>query len=328
MKKVLQKKSSRIVLEYLGIFLGCLITSVAFTFLINPYKLVPGGVYGSSIVLHNLFPALQVGTFSYMISIPLLLLSYFLLGKNIGARTLMATLITPAMMNGLSALAYSTPEALQALDPHQLCGGYLDCSNDMIVAVIIGSVLIGVGEGLLMRCKATSGGSDIVAMLLHKYLRVRFSRALMGVDATVITIGMVVIGLGIGDQAPAHNALILAGYSLICIWLMSTTVAYIIAGSKNNKLMFVVTDDDCKEAVRQFVLHKLDRTATSIESHGLYSQENKCTLMMVVRLREVDLFTTSIMEIDPGAFVIVTDAYDAYGNRWKAFPKKNALQLS
>lgn len=316
----------KIILEYLGILAGCFLTSVAFVFLINPYKLVPGGVYGTSIVLHNLFPSLQVGTFGYMISIPLLIMSYCLLGKNIGARTLVASLVTPFLMNALTTLAYPTTEAMQALDPTLIAGGHINFSHDLLLSCILGSVMIGLGEGLMMRCKATSGGSDIVAMLIHKYLRVKFTYALMCVDAIVILFGLVVIGLGLGSVEPAENAWLLAGYSLVCIFIMSRTVAYVFSGSKDNKLMFIITEHD-KWKMRDFILGELDRTATVLDSHGLYSQKEKATLMMVVRLREVDEVTTALAKIDPNAFVVVTDAYNTFGLRWNELPEKHSLQL-
>lgn len=316
----------RIILEYLGIIIGCFITSVAFVFFINPYKLVPGGVYGTSIVLHNLFPSFQVGTFGYMISIPLLIISYFVLGKNIGARTLVASLVTPTMMNVITALAYPNEEAMQTLNPALIAGGNLDLSNDLILACILGPIIVGLGEGIMMRCRATSGGSDIVAMLIHKFMRVRFTNALITVDAIVVGFGLLVIGLGLGTQTPEKNAWLLSGYSLICIVIMSKTVAYVISGEKNNKLIFIITDHD-KWEVRDFILEELDRTATVLTSHGLYSQQDKATLMMVVRMKEVDEVTTAIGKIDPKAFVIVTDAYNTFGLRWKNFPQRHQLNL-
>lgn len=317
----------KIILEYIGILLGCFIVSVAFVFLINPYKLVPGGVFGTSIVLHNLFPFIQVGTFSYMISIPLLLLSYLLLGKHIGIRTLVATLVSPFFMNLLSSWAYPSEEALQALDPSLLAGGVLNLSHDLILATILGSVLVGIGEGIMIRCHATSGGSDIVAMILHKFLRFRFSNALIGVDAVVVLFGLLVIGLGLGSEGAGKHSWALSGYSLICIFLMSKTLAYVVSGSKNNKLVFIITDK-AGEEMRDFILKSMDRTATCIPSTGLYAQQHKDTLLMVVRMQEVETVTTSIKDIDPMAFVIVTDAYDAYGTRWRTFPTKNELELS
>lgn len=316
----------RTILEYIGIVVGCFITSVAFVFLINPYKLVPGGVFGTSIVLHNLFPTFQVGTFGYMISIPLLVISYFCLGKNIGAKTLVTSLVTPLFMNILTNLAYPTVEAMQTLDPAQLAGGHMNLSNDLIIASLIGPLIYGAAEGMLVRCGATSGGSDIVAMLLNKYLRVRFSYALMAVDVVVVCFGLVVIGLGIGIET-ADNSWILSGYSLICIFVASKTVSFVIAGTKEHKLLFIITDHD-KWEMRDFILNDLDRTATVLDSHGLYSQQEKATLMMVVKMREVETITTAIGKIDPKAFVIVTDSYDTFGLRWKELPKKNSLQLS
>lgn len=317
----------RTILDYLGIIVGCTIVSIAFVFFINPYKLVPGGVFGTSIVLHNLFPALQVGTFSYMISIPLLIASYFVLGKGIGGRTLLASLLSPFIMNVVSSIAYPNEEALRSLDPTQLAGGVLDLSNDLILACIIGPVLIGLGEGIMMRCRATSGGSDVVAMLINKFLHVRFSFALLAVDATVVLFGLLVIGMGLGQDSVGNHSWILSGYSLICIFIMSKTVAFVVSGSKNNKLMFIVTERNHDE-MRKFIVDNMDRTATVLPSHGLYQKGEKDVLMMVVRMHEVDIVTTTIKEFDPGVFVIVTDAYDTFGERWKDFPDKSALMLS
>lgn len=313
--------------DYTLITIGCFIVSIGFVFFINPYSFVPGGVYGTSIVLHNLFPSLQVGTFGYMISIPLLIASWMVLGKGIGAKTLYATLITPTLMNTVSTLAYPTQEALNSLSPALICNGMLNLSNDLILACLIGPVLIGFGTGLIMRGHATSGGTDIVAMIIHKYLRVKFSQALLYTDATVILFGLLVFSTGLGSASPSTDSFKLAGYSLICIFILSRTLAYVVSGSKNNKLMFIVTKHDNGE-LREFVTGKLDRTGTVLNSTGLYSQESKHTLMMVVRMREVNAVTTQIKTFDPNAFVIVTDAYDAYGLRWKAFPDKYSIEIS
>ena len=102
---------------WINILLGCTILAAGFVFFINPYNIIPGGVYGASIVLHNLFPSIQVGTFGYMFDIPLLILSVVLLGAKLGSRTIAAALVTPFIMNMLSRVAYPTQEALEALDP-------------------------------------------------------------------------------------------------------------------------------------------------------------------------------------------------------------------
>ena len=137
--------------EWGELLLGCLSMAAGFVYFINPYKLVPGGVYGASIVLHNIFPSIQVGTFGYMFDIPLLITAMLLLGANIGGRTILAALITPAIMNLLSSLSYPSHEALEALDPALLLNGIMDLSDHILLSTIIGSVLIGIGSGLIVR---------------------------------------------------------------------------------------------------------------------------------------------------------------------------------
>ena len=87
---------------------------------------MPGGVYGMGIVLHNIFPSIQVGTFGYMFDIPLMLISALVFGGGFGTRTVLAALYTPGFMNILTRLVYPSPEAVEALDPSQLLGGRLD----------------------------------------------------------------------------------------------------------------------------------------------------------------------------------------------------------
>ena len=156
--------------------------AAGFVFFVNPYNLVPGGVYGASIVLHNLFPSIQVGTFGYMFDIPLLILSVVLLGSKLGGRTIAAALTTPLIMNVISALSYPSEEALHALDPSQLLGGAFDMTDHLMLTTIIGAAVIGIGQGIVVRNQATTGGTDIVAMILQKYAHIRFSNAILLVD--------------------------------------------------------------------------------------------------------------------------------------------------
>ena len=317
--KVSDKKLFRLMLDYVGIVVGCAMVAFAFVVFINPYKLVPGGVIGASIVLHNLMPNVHIGTFCYMISLPLLVLSYFCLGKGIGFKTLFATVISPFFMNLFTELLYPA-EGLQSLDPALLCGGNLDLTHDLMLTCILGPIIIGAGEGIIIRSGATSGGSDLVAMFIQKYLKVKFSKALLAVDSTVVFFGLLVIGMGLGSNDTESHSWVLSGYSIICIAIMSRVAGFVITGTKNDKLMFIITKD--KERMRKFILEELDRTATVIPSSGLYTQEQRDTLMIVVHMREVEVVTTNLSDIDPDCFVIVTDAYDTYGERWSELPDK------
>lgn len=308
-----------------SILLGCTILAAGFVFFINPYNIVPGGVYGASIVLHNLFPSIQVGTFGYMFDIPLLILSVILLGAKLGTRTIAAALITTLLMNIMSRFVYPTQEALERLDPTQLLGGTMNMSEHLMLTSIIGATVIGIGTGIVIRNQATTGGSDIVGMLLQKYCHIRFSRAILLVDATVVCFGLLVIGFGIGSANDSTQpSWHLSFYSLISIFVISRVIAYVINGEKNDKLIFIISNKNLPE-LRRYILEDLDRTATYIKSSGLYTREDKEMIFMVVSYKEVAGLKLKIKEADPRAFVVVTDAYDTFGEGWKQLPSAHEL---
>ena len=312
--------------SWVGIFVGCIILAAGFVFFVNPYNFVPGGVYGASIVLHNLFPSVQVGTFGYMFDIPLLILSVIFLGSKLGIRTIVAALFTPLAMNVLSELSYPTQEALESLDPSLMLGGVLDMSDHLMLACLIGATLIGIGCGLVVRNQATTGGTDIVAMFLQKYAHIRFSTGILLVDAMVVLFGLLVIGFGIGTaEDMTQPSWHLSFYSLIAIFVSSRVLAYVINGAKDDKLLFIISNENSNE-LAHFILHDMDRSAPYIKSRGLYSKEEKDMLFLVVSNKEVAKVKLKIKEVDPRAFVVVTDAYDTFGEGWKTLPSKDDLQ--
>lgn len=312
--------------SWVGIFVGCIILAAGFVFFVNPYNFVPGGVYGASIVLHNLFPSVQVGTFGYMFDIPLLILSVIFLGSKLGIRTIVAALFTPLAMNVLSELSYPTQEALESLDPSLMLGGVLDMSDHLMLACLIGATLIGIGCGLVVRNQATTGGTDIVAMFLQKYAHIRFSTGILLVDAMVVLFGLLVIGFGIGTaEDMTQPSWHLSFYSLIAIFVSSRVLAYVINGAKDDKLLFIISNENTNE-LAHFILHDMDRSATYIKSRGLYSNKEKDMLFLVVSNKEVAKVKLKIKEVDPRAFVVVTDAYDTFGEGWKSLPSKDELQ--
>ena len=316
--------------NWILVFVGTAIMCAGFVFFINPYNIVPGGTYGCSIVLHSLFPSVQVGTFGYFFDIPLLILSAVLLGKKIGAKTLASVLSTPLIMNALSLLVYPSSEALQSLDPAQMIGGHLDLTQHLILAVIMGSVLIGIGCGIVVKAGATSGGSDIVAMIMHKFAHIRFSRSLIIVDGAIILCALCVfmaqaLGALPSSGEKSTSPIILMLYSLISIYIIAVVVARTISGSKDDKMMFVISDKNLT-LLHDFILGPLDRTATIIPATGLYSGNNKEMLCIVVPYKQVDVVKRKVREADPTAFVIVTDAYDTYGEGWKSLPKEDEIE--
>ena len=305
------------------IFLGCSIMGAGFVLFINPYNFVPGGVYGMGIVLHNIFPSIQVGTFGYMFDVPLMLTAMLVFGGQFGTRTVLAALYTPGFMNVLTRLVYPDAAAVESLDPALLLGGRLDLSNDLLLTCIIGAVGIGIGQGVVVRQQATTGGTDIVAMLLQKFAGIKFSTGILLADGFVVLSGLAVIGFGLGTGDAASNDWMLTLYSLITIYITSRVIAYLLNGASYDKLLFIISDHH--EQLKRFIIEDLDRSATYIKSKGMYTDALRDMIFLVVSRKEVRLVQHKIKEIDPSAFVVVTDAYETFGEGFKQFPDKNEI---
>lgn len=317
----------KLVFDIIGILFGCFIVAVGFAYFINPYKLVPGGVFGASVVLHSFLPSILPGTIALGIQIPLLILSVICLGSNLGLRTLIATFAAPLMINALCYVAYD-PSALESLDPKFLFGGHLDMTNDMLLTCLIGGAIVGIGETFIIRTGASSGGTDIIAMIMHKYLKTKFSYALLFVDGVILLSGLLVIGFGIGVKGDApQGSWLLSFYALITMIVMNRSLAWGLAGNRDCKLIHIVCEHDKEDVIREWILHTLDRTATTISAKGLYSEDDKQLLLMAVRDKEVNRITDQIRQIAPGSFVIVTDSYDVYGFRWNELPQNDGMDF-
>ncbi|MBQ8470529.1 MAG: YitT family protein [Alistipes sp.] len=306
------------------IFLGCSIMGTAYVLFINPYNFVPGGVYGLAIVMHNIFPSIQVGTFGYMFDIPLMITALIIFGGKFGARTVMAAAYTPGFMNFLTQLVYPTQEAVESLDPQLLLGGNLNLSNDLLVACMLGAILTGVGMGIVVRQQATTGGTDIVAMLLQKYAGIKFSTGIFFADGCVVMAGLLVIGFGLFLDAPDPSGWLLTIYSLIIIYASSRVLAYMLDGASYDKLLFIITDRHAD--LKKFIIEDLDRSATYIRSRGMYTDAERDMIFLVISRKEVRRVQQQIKQIDPRAFLVVTDAYDTYGEGFKAFPEDGEIQ--
>lgn len=305
------------------IVFGCFLVAVAFVIFINPYNMVPGGIYGLALVLHNLFPSVQVGTFGYMFDVPLILTAILLFGGKLGGRTIFASFITPGIMNLLDMLVYPNKAAIEALDPNLLLGGDINLSGDLMLAAIIGGCFSGVGVGIVIRNNAATGGTDITGMLLHKFAKMKFANGVLLSDAIIVLLGLIVIGFGVGTGGDGAGVL-LSLYSGVCIFVNAKVLGYTIDGASRDKLLYIICDEHSAE-MREYILHELNRGGTYIKAKGMYTDNDKEMIFLVVNRKEVRTVQHRIKDFDPKAFVVVTDAYDTFGEGFKPFPEEDAM---
>jgi uncharacterized membrane-anchored protein YitT (DUF2179 family) len=283
---------------YSFIILGTFIMAAGFVLFINPYKIVPGGVYGIAIVIHymtvgmfSFWPeGIPIGLLGLTMDIPLTLIGIKILGPRFGIKTVLGFIMTAFFMDFLTYFIGQD-------DP-------LHLGDQLLLASIFGGVMIGVGLGLIFRSRATSGGTDIVAMIINKYTGLPLGQLMMIVDSSIVVIGLAAFG---DWKIPL--------YSWIVIFITGKVIDITMRGLSYEKTMFIISDK--YEEIRQKIIVDINRGGTTFTGKGLYSETEKKMIYTNVSRREYQILKHAIHKIDPNAFVTVLDANEVFGNGFK-----------
>lgn len=294
--------TSQWVLSWVNIITGTILLAGGYVLFINPYNIIPGGVYGLGIILHAFFPDIKVGTFGLLFDIPLLLLSLRVFGLKFGSKTVVAAILTPILMNMFTTMVGENPETMLS--------GTINLSNDILLAALFGGLISGVGLGLIFKSNATSGGTDIISMIIARYTKLKLGTAIILVESTIVITGLIVFG---DWKLPL--------YSVITIFTCVKVIDYILDGPSGDKLMFIISDSH--EMIKRYVLDNLERGGTYVKSQGMYTSKDKNMMFIVVSRREINLVKSYIIEVDPEAFMVVVNAHETLGDGFKSFPQKN-----
>ena len=274
---------------YLLILIGSFIMAAGFVLFVSPYKLAPGGVYGIAIVLHYLINT-PIGLVGIAIDIPLTIIAIKILGPKFGVKTVAGFVL---LSGWISLLEFTW--------------GYEPLvEGDPLLSSIFGGLLIGFGLGLIFKSKASSGGSDIIAMILNKYTKIPVGQLLIAVDAAIVMISLV-----------AFDDWKIPLYSWIVIFITGKVIDAVIQGVSYDKTCMIITDKP--EEVSNKILVDLKRGGTFIQAKGMYSGQEKDMIYTVVNRREVAILQDYIRQVDPNAFMTVIDANEIVGNGFKPF---------
>ncbi len=291
----IQNRLSRKLTDYVLIVTGAFVLASGFVFFINPYNIVPGGVYGVGIVVHHLIPAVPVGMFGLAMNIPLTFLGIKILGPKFGFKTILGMVLTSVFMDILTNIFGED-------DPLLL-------KDELLLSCIFGGIVIGLGLGLIFRSRATSGGSDIIAMIFAKYTKLPLGQLLMLVDSVIVLIGLIVFK---DWKIPL--------YSWIVIYITGKVIDIILDGINYDKALFIISDKH--EEIGQCILKNLDRGGTYFKSEGLFSGQPKNVIFTVITRRELTTLENMIQLIDPKAFLTVMNTSEILGEGFKSLEEK------
>jgi uncharacterized membrane-anchored protein YitT (DUF2179 family) len=268
--------------EYFLLFSGAFIVAVTFNLFLNAFNIASGGVSGISILLRELFgfrPAFS----QWAMNILLISFGFIFLGRQFGLKTIIGTLVLPLFVF--------------------LTEGWPTITSEPLVAALYGGVGVGLGLGLVFLGNASTGGTDLIAQILHKYTGLTLGVAVLVIDGLVVLSAAIVYG-------PE-----LALYALIALYITGKTIDTVQVGLRVAKIAFIISEN--QEEIRQNILYKLDRGVTKLPAFGGFTEKERPVLMCVVYQNEITRLKKLVSEQDPLAFVIVTDANEVLGEGFK-----------
>ncbi len=294
--------SKKWIKDYSFILIGSFILAVGFVYFITPHKIVPGGVYGIAIVVHYLTTGvfhfwpngIPIGLFGLVLNIPLTIAGIKILGPRFGIKTIIGFVLTSVFMDGIT---YLRPD------------GNIPLVDDVLLSSVFGGVLIGFGLGLIFKSRATSGGSDIIAMIIAKYSHLQLGKLMIYVDSVIVLIAL----FAFRDW---HIPL----YSWVVIYIAGRAIDMTLEGANYNKALLIISNKHLE--IKNKLLFDLERGGTYLRGEGMFTGEEKRIIYTVVSRREVAILEEFISQIDPDAFITIMDAKEILGEGFQNLNSK------
>ena len=267
---------------------GLFFTALGIQLFKTPNHFAFGGTSGLSIILSTLFPSLDVGSFMWIINAVLVVLGFAFLGVKSMGWTIYSSF----------ALSFyvSLCERLWPLS-HPL-------TNDVFLELCFAVILPAIGSAIVFNIGASTGGTDIVAMILHKYTSLEIGRALMVSDLAIVLVAAYLFG-------PATGL-----YCILGMILKSTVVDSAIESLNLRKVCTVISSHP--DQVKDFILKDLHRSATEQQAYGAYTHECEKVLMTVLTRHEAARLRNYIRDIDPKAFITIVNSSEIIGKGFRS----------
>lgn len=264
------------------IFTGLLFSVLGYQLFLIPNEIAAGGFTGAAQLINSL-TGLPIGSMALAMNVPLFLISMRSMGWRFALRSLIGTI---AFSLALDAFPMRPP------------------MQDVWLATVYGGLLSGAGFGLVLRGSATTGGTDMLASLIHRLIPpIRVSVGIFLVDGLVILASAFVF-----DPTRAM-------YALICTFITNLVVDFVLEGPNSSHSFFIISDKSDEIARR--IMEELDRGVTGLEGTGMYSGTRKRVLLCAVNRLESVHLRRIIFSVDPSAFFISTRSRDTYGEGFK-----------
>lgn len=285
----MEKKTNvkRTVAEYLIMTAATLVMACGIYFFKFPNNFVMGGVSGISMILGKVQSVISPATAMLIINIALIIAGFFIFGRGFSVKTVYCSLILSLALEGLELLFPMTAPL----------------TDDPMLELVFAVALPAVGSAVVFNLGGTTGGTDIIAMVLKKYTSMNIGISLFFVDAAIVAAGFFVNGVKAGM------------YSLVGLLIKALVVDVVIENINISKYFFIVTTNP--ELVCKYINENLHKGATLWEGKGSYTGEEKTVIMAVMTRTQAVAMRNHIKEMDPGAFVVISSTSDIIGKGFR-----------
>lgn len=279
LERINEKARTKRIISFI---IGSMILASAYNLFLAPNNLVAGGVSGIAIILNGMF-GFDHFLVILTLNIVLLIVSYFLLGKEKTRGSILGSLVFPLCVKLTSEI-----------------GTYIDIdTSQLLISAVFGGVLYGFGIGMIFKAGFTSGGTDIVNQILNKYLKLSIGKSMIYTDGTIVLSSALIFG---------SSKLM---YAIIVLYIVSIMSDRVILGISDSKAFYIITDQE--KAVKEYIIKYLNHGVTIFNAKGGYAKEKQNVLMCVLPTKDYYRLKEGILELDPEAFFVVTDAYEVFG---------------
>ena len=286
MKELLKNKTF---IKYLNIVIGCFLLATSLNVFLKPNHFVLGGVTGFGIVLESVFKTafnipFPLWLSNILINLPLFLIAYKIFGFKFLGNTIFATFFL--------SFALAVTDWIPTF------------TEDMFLAAVFGAVLDGIALGLIIKNRCSTGGTDLLAIIINKFLRhIQISKILLCIDGTIIFTGIIVFGV-----KPTL-------YAIMSVFIVSKVIGIVIDGFDFAKAVFIISDKS--EEIGHSILNIIDRGATALDAHGMYTKNKKNVIFCVVKQKQIPELKEVVADIDENAFVVIANVSEVIGTGFK-----------
>lgn len=273
--------------HYIFIILGSFAMAFGTVCFLSPNEIITGGGVGISLLLHAIFPQITLGIIIAVVSIPFLILSYIYFGKYYLFKTFIVVLLLSTFTDILKEVL-----KIEAI------------THDILLAAVFGGIFIGLGVGLVIKGRASTGSTSVVGEIVAKKTKYKAAEVLLAIDATIMFASVFV-----------YNDIDKSLYSMLSVYVGIRVLDIILTGRPSKKIVNIVSNN--VEVLKEQIRERIEEHGTILTGIGLHQGQNKTIIYVTVDARKINLLKNLITKYDPDAFMIITEASEFLGRGLK-----------